>query len=157
MPSHVKIFFGIVAAIIAYGIVSAVWHLPYFHGRPVPRIALTILIISQVFLALVYLIPAWLAAFLRQGWARWVFVVVAISMHTLPVLEFGYLYLHGVTENARHAGELLLRGYLTSPRTITEAALLILATVFVFTGNARDWFNKRGVSVYISAASEGEL
>ena len=53
-------------------------------------------------------------------------------------MPFLYLYLHGTSERFRQLEQILLRGHLTSPKTIAEAALLIVATVSVFTGNARN-------------------
>jgi hypothetical protein len=146
MPSHVRIFFGIIVVVAAYWILSGVWRLTSFHGRPITDAAIFIIVGSQIILGLIYLIPAWLAAFHRQNWARWVFAVIVVSIQVLTLSQFLYVYLYGSTERFRQVGQILLRGYFTNPRSIAVVALLIAAIIFIFTGNARDWFKKPSAS-----------
>jgi hypothetical protein len=142
MPSNIRIFFWITVALIAYWILSAGWRLESYRGHSINNAIIFVTIGSLTIQCLIYLVPAWLAAFRRQNWARWAFAVVVVTMQILSLWQATYLYLHGSTERFRQIGQIVLRGYLTSPGTITETALLIVATVLVFTGNARDWFRR---------------
>ena len=146
MPSHVRIFFGIVVVVAAYWILSAILRLVSYHRHQINDVVIYVAIGSSIFMSLIYLIPAWFAAFRRRNWARWVFVAVVVSMQVLSLWQASYLYLYGATERFRQIGHIILRGYLTSPRVIAEAALLVTAIVFIFTGNARDWFEKPGAA-----------
>ena len=146
MPSHVRIFFGIIVVVAAYWILSAVLRLVSYQGHQINDVVIYVVVGSSILMSLMYLIPAWLAAFRRKNWARWVFVAIVVSMQVLSLWQAAYLYLYGSTERFREVGQILLRGYFTNPRSIAVAALLFAAIVFVFTGNAREWFKKPSAS-----------
>jgi hypothetical protein len=137
MPSHVRTFFWIIVALITYWIFSAALALAYHRGRPFNDQVIFIRIFATAIQCLIYLIPAWLAAFHRQNWARWVFAAIVV---VAPILAlWPLLYLTG------HFRDIVLQAYfttLTNPKSIAVNALSIAAIVFVFTGNAREWFKR---------------
>src|ERR1700678_4007448 len=88
MPSHVRLFFWIIVALVAYWILSAVWRLASYRGHPINNAIIFVTIASVTIQCLIYLIPAWLAAFRRQNWARWAFAAVVVSMQILSLTPF---------------------------------------------------------------------
>jgi len=148
MPSHVKFFFGIVIVFVFYRILSTVWGLFSFaslmshSGRPIGNGIIFIRIVATTFECVIYLTLAWLAAFHRKDWARWVFAAIVIGA---PIfLLWPFLYLSGDFRQQA------LRAYftsLTSPRSLAAELLEIAAIIFVFTGNARAWFKPSAIAV----------
>lgn len=140
MPSHVRAFFWIVVALIIYWILSMIWHLVELESRHITG-AYPVVIMGTAISCLVYLVPAWLAAFRRQNWARWTFAGIVVGIQILALLPLLYL-----TGPFRQAALGAYRHTMMRPRSIAVDAVLVVAIVFVFTGNAREWFKKPRVS-----------
>jgi hypothetical protein len=146
MPSHLKIFFWLVAAVAAYWVGSMLWvmqfppaemvaalaKIPEPMRAAVARNAWQITLISTVIRVVVFVGLAWFAAFRRQNWARWSLLVIFILSHAAPLvlaIKFGRL------------PEFLSRYHDWQADLI--ALVLAAALAFAFTGNARAAFRSR--------------
>jgi hypothetical protein len=141
MPSHIRLFFGIVVALVLFWILSSIWGLVSLasqmahRGDPIDNTTIFLRIFATTIQCLIYLIPAWLAAFHRKNWARWAFAVIVFSV---PIF-----YLSPLLYDTGKFHAALVRAYLANlerPRVIAVDALLVAAVVLIFTGNARAWF-----------------
>ena len=143
MPSHLRLFFWLIAAVAAYWVVSMVWvmefppaeltaalaRIPAAMRAQIEQNAWRITLISTAVRVAVFVGLAWFAAFRRQNWARWALVAVFVLSHAVPFaasIHFGRVQ------------EFLVR-YADFQADII-AALIALALVFAFTGNAREAF-----------------
>lgn len=145
MPSHLRIFFWLIVAIAAYWVASVAWvilfpppdmvaalaRVPAVMREEIKENAWRITIITTAIRVVVFVGLAWAAAFRRQNWARWALVVIFILSHLAPFLAALHF---------ERVPEFLLR-YRDLQADII-AALLALALVFAFTGNAREVFKK---------------
>jgi|GEM_PF-4744564 len=146
MPSHLKVFFWLVAAVAAYWVASMLWVMEFPPAEmttalakiPAPmraalaRNAWMITLISTIIRVAVFVGLAWLAAFRRQNWARWSLLVIFILSHAAPLvlaIKFGRM------------PEFLSRYYDWQADLI--ALVLAVALAFAFTGNARAAFRSR--------------
>jgi magnesium-transporting ATPase (P-type) len=146
MPSHVRIFWWLVVAVIAYEFGSAVWYLlfptphhlailarlPPEFREPERRAEFQALIIS-FFVKSAILLLAWFAAFRRKNWARFAFAFVVLLITLIPLAiaimyhesDWFQGYPHGSWSDIRyHLGTMLI----------------VTAIIVIFTGNARPWF-----------------
>ena len=145
MPSHLRIFFWLIAAIAAYWAVSVAWvmifppaemtaalaRVPAAMRDQIRDNAWRITIVSTAIRVAVFVGLAWLAAFGRHNWARWALLVIFVLSHLVPfaaAVHFG------------RVAEFVAR-YRDLQADII-AALIALALVFAFTGNARGAFRK---------------
>jgi hypothetical protein len=145
MPSHLKIFFWLVAAVAAYWVASMLWvmefppaemvaalaKIPVGMRAAVARNAWQITLISTVIRVAVFVGLAWFAAFRRQNWARWSLLVIFILSHAAPLalaMKFGRM------------PEFLSRYQDWQADLI--ALVLAAALAFAFTGNAREAFKR---------------
>lgn len=143
MPTHLRLFFWLVVAVAAYWVISMLWvmqfppeamtaalaRLPQAVREQVRQDAWWITLTSTVIRVVVFVGLAWLAAFLRQNWARWAILAILVFMHAAPFAASIY---YGRTE------EFLVRYADLQADIVT--ALLVLALVFAFTGDARGAF-----------------
>lgn len=146
MPSHLRIFFWLVVAIALYWVASMVWvmefppaamtsalaKIPPAIRDQIKENAWRITLVSTAIRVAIFVGLAWLAAFRRQNWARWLLLAVVIFMHAAPL---------ALALRLGRVQEFLLR-YADLQADIV-AALLILALVFAFTGDARGAFARR--------------
>ena len=145
MPSHLKVFFWLVAAVAAYWVASMLWvmefppaemttalaRIPAPMRAAVARNAWQITLISTLIRVVVFVGLAWFAAFRRQNWARWSLLVVFILSHGAPLVlatKFGRL------------PEFISRYFDWQADLI--ALVLAVALAFAFTGNAREAFKR---------------
>lgn len=146
MPSHLRIFFWLVAAIALYWVLSMLWVMqfppaamtaalakipPALRGA-IKENAWRITLITTLIRVVLFVGLAWLAAFRRQNWARMALAAVVVFMHAAP---FALALRLGRTQ------EFLMRYADLQADIVT--LLLVLALVFAFTGNARDAFARR--------------
>ncbi|HUO03374.1 MAG TPA: hypothetical protein VMU31_11380 [Rhizomicrobium sp.] len=145
MPSHLRIFFWLIAAIAAYWVVSVAWVMMFPPAEMVAALARVsaalreqirenawrITIVSTAIRVVVFVGLAWLAAFRRQNWARWALLAVFVLSNAAPYAAAVYF---------GRVPEFLLR-YRDLQADII-AALIALALVFAFTGNARGAFKR---------------
>lgn len=145
MPSHLRIFFWLIAAVAAYWVVSVAWVMVFPPAEMIAALARVpaalrdqirenawrITIVSTAIRVVVFVGLAWLAAFGRHNWARWALVVIFILSHLAPFL--GAIYFHRLPEFLARYHDL---------QADIIAALIALALVFAFTGNAKDAFRK---------------
>jgi len=140
MPSHLRIFFWLIALVCAYWVVSVVWVMLFppaivtaqlamvdaSRRAAVQSNALIITLASTIIRLLVFLGLAWLAAFRRQNWARWVLLIVVVMMLFAPLAT-------AISLNRLPQFLLLYRD------VPGDLVMLVLAAaiVFAFTGNAR--------------------
>lgn len=131
MPSNVTNYLGLSIMVFAIGIVSAVFGFDNAVAKiPSPNAGTIILIIDVVAFGIsIGLIAA--VAWGRQNWARWVQLV-------FYVLGLGSLALLMVNPAAA--------AQMTSFQLGTAAVSNLLqgvALFFIFTGNAKEWFQKK--------------
>jgi hypothetical protein len=143
MPSHLRIFFWLVAAIALYWVLSMLWvmqfppatmtaalaKIPASMRDEIRQNAWRITLISTLIRVAIFVGLAWLAAFRRQNWARFLLLAIVIFMHLGPFI---------IAERLGRVQEFLMRYSDLQADIVT--ALLVLALVFAFTGNARDAF-----------------
>lgn len=131
MPSNVTNYLGLNVMALAIGLVSAVFGFDEAVARiPSPNGATIVLIIDAVAFAIpIGLIAA--VAFGRQNWARWVQLV-------LYVLGLGMLALLPLNPAAMAQMTPFKIG-VTAVNTVLQG----IAFVFIFTGNAKEWFVKK--------------
>ena len=148
MPSHVRIFFGLAVAVVAYWLLSETlfWvriGLPTYLmgatsdpaiGAIMARNVQNVFLITLPYCA-VTLGLAWAAAFRRQHWARVAFVAFAVLWEAAGAIEGGRSY----------ALTYWLQARLANPIRLVPVLLMLAAAVFVFTGNARGWFAPSGM------------
>ena len=145
MPSNLKIFFWLIAAVAAWWVASMVWvmafppaemtaalaKIPAAMRAAVARNAWQITLVSTAIRVLVFVGLAWLAAFRRQNWARWALLVIFILSHAAPFAIAARL---GTT------AEFFSRYRDWQGDAI--ALVIAVALAFAFTGNAREVFKK---------------
>ena len=146
MPSHLKIFFWLIAAIGAYWMISIGWFilfppaevtaalakLPPAMREAIAQRAWTISLVSTAIRAAVFVGLAWLAAFRRHNWARLAVLAIFVLMQAVPLILA-----------ARHgaAGQFVHAQYLNFQADLVFA-LFVIAILFSFTGNARGAFKR---------------
>jgi hypothetical protein len=146
MPSHLKIFFWLVAAVAAYWVASMLWVMEFPPAEmtaalakiaapmraAVAHNAWIITLISTIIRVAVFVGLAWLAAFRRQNWARWSLLVIFILSHAAPLvlaMKFGRMP-EFISRYHDWQGDLI-------------ALVLAVALAFAFTGNASEAFRSR--------------
>jgi len=156
MPSHVRFFWWLSVAVVAYAVASAAWHLTFPDSRHLAAMArlpegfrnkvrvanILTAIVPGVIWNGATLGSAWLAAFRRRNWARWVFAAIFVLRQLISLLVFAVVpvaVFHIVPVIIVHDLE-------AAPLSFAPSVLLfaasIAAIVLVFTGNARDWFEQ---------------
>jgi len=155
VPSHVRIFWWLSVALVAYWVLSAVWFLefptnhylavlaklPAAHREYVRRADLQNMLIWTSILVGVTLALAWFAMFRHANWSRWAFAALFIMRESIPFLIY-VAYYHRLDLFR----EELARENWTDPLGYVDAALSIAAILFVFSGNARGWFRTPAAS-----------
>ena len=145
MPSHLRIFFWLIAAIAAYWVISVAWVMMFPPAEMIAALARVpaalrdqirenawrITIVSTVIRVMVFVGLAGIAAFGRKNWARWALLVIFVLSHLAPFLAAVYF---------GKVPEFLLRYHDLQADII--AGLIALALVFAFTGNARGAFKR---------------
>jgi hypothetical protein len=143
MPSHLKIFFWLVAAVAAWWVGSMLWvmefppaammaalaKVPAAMRADVARNAWQITLVSTVIRVAVFVGLAWLAAFRRQNWARWLLLALFILSHSVPF---------AIAVRLGRMAEFLSRYHDWQGDII--AVVIAVALGFAFTGNARKEF-----------------
>jgi len=88
---------------------------------------------------------AWLAAFRRYNWARFAFVGAVLFREVVGIAMDPQL-LHALLQGVGpyHYDELYRHWF--KPRPPLTSLALLAASIFVFTGNARTWFQTRTAS-----------
>jgi len=138
MPSHIRLFFWFTVAVVAIWTIRAAlfWipAAPYLSGlsRGYVYTAIEETIFGTLPLCVATFALAWMAAFHHYNWARWAFVGLFLFRE---VVLFGNVKLHLLISSYEY-----LRRHLTNPGQFLVTVLLLAASIFVFTGNARDWF-----------------
>ena len=157
MPSHIRVFWWLTVAVVTYWVCMSAWHqifpapqqlaglarLPAqeqeaWRLRDILAMSIQTLVSCAVTLGL-----AWLTAFRRLNWARWAFAAVFLIRESLPFSVFFFIdrrwldvYLGMfVREISAHPLNMVI--------SYIPTAVLIVAIGFVFSGNARDWFEAR--------------
>jgi hypothetical protein len=144
MPSHLRLFFWLIAAVAAYWVLSTLWYLEFPPPAmtemlaKLPPAAREMLEKNQWQLelvpislrALLFVGLAWLAAFKRHNWARLGVLVLFLITQIVPlILAFRY----------GRVGPYLRSAYL-NPVDDLSMLMLALAVILSFTGNARASF-----------------
>ena len=151
MPSHVRTFWWLSVAIVVYWVVSAGWFLAFPSAHQIADLArldadlrdnarreiFEIVTTMTAIWCAVTLGIAWLAAFRKQGWARWVFVFLFVVRQVGPFF-IAAAYGNLLTYLKRRA-----EGDWFDLNAYVIPLLTVLAIYFVFTGNARDWFESK--------------
>jgi len=144
MPSRLKMFFWLIAAIAAYWVIAVVWFiafppqavtealakLPPTIRTTIEYRAWSISFMSTAIRAVIFLSLAWLAAFRRKDWARWAVAVLFVLMQVVPLIlavRFG------------RVGPFVKSEYL-SWQADAVFALFAVAIFLSFTGDAREAF-----------------
>jgi amino acid transporter len=145
MPSHLKIFFWLVAAVAAYWVGSMLWvmefppaemtaalaKIPAAMRADVARNAWQITLVSTAVRVTVFVGLAWLAAFRRQNWARWLLLALFVLSHSVPF---------AIAMRLGRMQEFLSRYHDWQADVI--AVVIAVALGFAFTGNARKEFQR---------------
>jgi hypothetical protein len=143
MPSHLRIFFWLVAAIALYWVLSMLWvmqfppaamtaalaKIPAAMREQIKENAWRITLITTLIRVVIFVGLAFLAAFRRQNWARLLLLTIVIFMHLGPFI---------IAERLGRVQEFLMRYSDLQADIVT--LLLVLALVFAFTGDARGAF-----------------
>lgn len=144
MPSHLRIYFWLVAAVAAYWALATIWFLEFPPAAiatllaklpPVTRLMIEqnqwkLALIPIAARILIFVGLAWLAAFKRQNWARLGVLVFFLVLQLAPL---------GFSAAAGRLGSYLRSAY-SDPLGDLSMLILALAIVFSFTGNARAAF-----------------
>lgn len=145
MPTHLRIFFWLIAAVSAYWVLSMLWvmefppaeissmlaRLPAAVRAQIQERAWHITLVSTIIRVLIFFGLAWFAAFRRQNWARWTLLVIFIATHAVP---FGAaVYLNRVPQFMIRYHDL---------QADLAALVIAIALAFAFTGNAREAFGR---------------
>jgi hypothetical protein len=143
MPSHVRIFFWLSVAVVAYWLLVQGW----YWGRIAPAVvqlgmlndsAIRAIMGRNVVTTIFVTIPmcvstlefAWMAAFRHQNWARFAFGALVVFREIASAIYGG----------GRFAVEYYLQVHWSQPAAYVPTILLLAASIFIFTGNARTWF-----------------
>jgi hypothetical protein len=162
MPSNVKIFWCLSVLIVSYAVISREWHIVFppplrLSPRSLAALAkvpealrerIRTFDIEYVMGAAIVvngtkLLFAWLATFKRKNWARWAFAILFVFLEALPLIAYFVSLLFQSQLTSHYFGQLVLKDEMKAlfdPYAILFRASEIAAIVFVFTGNARDWF-----------------
>lgn len=111
---------------VAIGILSSTNEWKMFFEKAEASRGIRLILIVAVCAMLVRLALIWLAARKRQNWARWALLV---------------LILVGLPQFLKTLGPLFHENLLAWTSLTARFALDVVALIFVFTGDARDWFN----------------
>ena len=125
MPSNVAWFERLMYLQLAAGIVFGAieWNVIVSKAPDAGAINFTLAVAGAVMAAMALLI--WLTARKRQNWARWTLLVLALL---------------GLPPFLRMLGELMRENPLAWALRIAQLGMEIVAFVFIFTGDAREWF-----------------
>lgn len=128
MPSNVRNFLGLSIMALAISIVAAVIGFDEAVAMvPVPNAATIMMIVSVVTFAISFgLIAA--AGWGRQNWARWVILV---------------FFVLGLASLAMSFQKLMEMSSFQAGTALITTLLKAVALYFVFTGNAKEWFETR--------------
>jgi hypothetical protein len=143
MPSHVRLFFVLAAAVVGYWIFQQAWFwfliapAVVFRGmltNPDVRAIMEQNVVTLLLVTLPTIVAigglAWMAAFRRRHWARSVFVILVI------VRELGIAIYQGGSYAVRYYVEV----HWAQPSAYVPTILLLAASILIFTGNAHSWF-----------------
>lgn len=126
MPSNVARFEALMYISVAIGIVFSAAQWEAFLTRAQDSGEIRYLFMVAVCLILLRLALIWLTARKRQNWARWVLLLLLVV---------------GLPQFVKSLGPMLSMHPVTGAARITQFALDVVAFIFIFTGDARDWFN----------------
>ena len=128
MPSNVSNFLGLSILGLAIGIVSTYFGFQEAVAKmPIPNAATILIVVYVIGFAISFgLIAA--ASWGRQNWARWVTLI---------------FFLLGLVMLAVSFQKLLQMSSFQLGTTLVQTALKAAALFFIFTGNAKDWFQQR--------------
>jgi hypothetical protein len=158
MPLNVKIFLWLTLALVFYWVAANAWfwlhpastypaavekfvaHSPRLREamNKVARSSGYIYTGTTLVWAIIFLSLAWMAAFYRLNWARWTYAFVVLFRESLPLIVALFL-------------APAVRGYFfysfwhdgwTNPWHYVDPIVFIVAIVFVFTGESRNWFRR---------------
>lgn len=150
MPSNVRAFWWLSVISVLLPAIIVVWHLifPTAHYlsvlaqlppdlREIARRAdLMYAVVGKSVSCVLTLGLAWLASFRRSNWARWASAIWFVVPEAIPfVLAAAY------HQFDRYIADLPHENW-ANPGHYAFRILGIVAIVFVFSGNARPWFNK---------------
>jgi hypothetical protein len=150
LPSHVAVFWWLSIAVVALWIfwtgkwllfpsshyLTALAKLPVQFREGVQHLDIELRVWPTLFWGAETLGLAWFAAFGRRNWARWAYAIVFV------LREVGFAIAMAV--NDWRFRDVLHKPFLTwgNPVDYVVPLLTIAAIIFVFTGNARRWFEK---------------
>ncbi len=152
MPSHVRIFWWLTVSVTFLTTFSLAWSytfppahylatlakLPPDMRKDVHRFNIEFAMVVTGVVNGTALILAWVASFRRQNWARWAFTIGYVFIFTEPLVY------DAVHHRFDWSSEFPLANWLDIAH-YWVMALWVAAIVFVFTGNAREWFNSRAI------------
>ena len=128
MPSNVALFEKLAYGAWAVGMLSKLLDLPRQSNLPhVRENGLLAIFAAMLFVFLLNAFFFWLIARRRKNWARW-FLAVMVSLGTVAYLP--------------QLASLIGANPLVAVLNLLSLVMLMLALYFVFTGNARPWFQK---------------
>lgn len=130
MPSNVRLFLWLNVA------ATLVWLAQYPWGWHWPPAMGWLFALYFLWRALI-LGLAWGAAFYRANWARWLFAILLVLSFLPPFADawFNGFLISFLRET--------LSDLAAAPQHFIVSFLLIAATAFVFSGNARTWFRRQ--------------
>jgi hypothetical protein len=156
MPSHVKIFWWLTVIVVTYVVLSHAWYLAFPPAHvlavwaKVParfRDLMHFVNIEYFVIAVVangvWLALAWLAAYRRKNWARWMITIWFLLGLASPLVIYAWYVLVGNHELVQHYWRFEIDAEAKeweNPRSYVVPLVTIAALVFAFTGNARAWF-----------------
>jgi len=166
MPSHVRIFWWLTVAATSYVVLSYVWYytFPSAHDlatwaklperfRSGVRWANIEFFAVSVVVSGMWLTLAWFAAYRRKNWARWTIAVwFLLGLASPAIIYIWYIVMDQDHLLAHYFWQAEMKAEVrawTNPRRYVVPSLKIASLVFIFTGNARDWFKPQ---VRISSA-----
>jgi hypothetical protein len=148
VPSHVRLFWWLTMAAVLYWVGSQIWSflfptahylaamakLPIQFREDTRRTEIEFRVLGFLIVFAPMMLFAQLATFRHQNWARWAFAFWYLFHKLLPFALYT-VYKFPIKWSA----EFPHRSWLDARFYVVDA-LVILAIVSVFTGNARDWF-----------------
>lgn len=137
LPTRVKWFFLLVVAFTIWSAVLPMLVVMLHHQFHLSGAVVALALVWFFMRGLLYIVPAWLAAFHRANWARWVFASVVGFLYLLPLVA----YLSLTKPHRQFAVTMYLSSLLGVGALVAEV-LLVTAIFLIFTGSSREWFRQ---------------
>jgi len=158
MPVNVRLFWWITVGIAVYSLTTAIWFATFSSAHELAALAKLsadirvraqhVDVISRLTASVIWggvtVWFAWLAAYRRVDWARWIFALVFVAQRAIPfVIFFFYAPWPSFARRLSFAAENGFAQLRTDPVFDGLTALTILSIILVFSPNARPWFARR--------------